>query len=380
MTDRAGPGLQRRIRAGWGLFAICLSIFTAGTVQAHSNGASYLRILSDGENDQLAATWNIVAADLQWPLELDSDGDGVLTAGEIAARRAAIVRFATSRLGVRRGGSGCEFTVGELTSRQRQSETYLSLQMNGVCPRSGSVEVSTSLFFGSPGYSALLDVQTPQGRFPGVLSMGNATWTEPQVAAPFDTMRRFLREGIWHVLIGYDHIAFLLLLLLPSVLRGSNSGWTVAANGREVVRDLLKIVTAFTVAHSVTLGLAASGAVRVPVQPIEVAIAGSIVVAGLLNLFPAASGWRLRLAFGFGFIHGFGFANALQEIGAGGSRLAPMLAGFNLGVEVAQLMIVAVALPVLWLLGRRPRYAGRLMPALSLATALTGAIWFAGRV
>lgn len=146
------------------------------------------------------------------------------------------------------------------------------------------------------------------------------------------------------------------------------------------MRDLAWIVTAFTIAHSITLGLAVTGTVQLPVQPIELAIAGSIVVAGVLNLFPRAARWRLGLAFGFGLVHGFGFANALREIGGDGARLAPMLGGFNLGVEGRQLLIVAVALPVLWLLARSPRYAGRIMPGLSLATALTGAIWFAGRL
>ncbi len=380
MIAAAGSWLQRHVRAGWALLAVCVSILASGAAHAHANGASYLSIVSDGGSDRLVATWDIAAADLQLPLELDSDGDGVLTASEILARRQAIVRFATSRLGVSRGGNDCQLSAGEITTRQHESETFLSLQLNGVCPRSGPVDVSTSLFFGSPGYSALLDVRTPHGRFPAVLSFGNATWTEPPALTVRDILLRFLREGLWHVLIGYDHVAFLLLLLLPSVLRGSSSGWTAAKSGREVARDLVKIVTAFTIAHSVTLGLAATDTLRVPVQPIEVAIAGSIVVAGLLNLFPAASRWRLRLAFGFGFMHGFGFANALQEIGAGGSRLAPMLAGFNLGVEVAQLLIVAVTLPILWLLSRTSQYAGRLMPALSLATALTGAIWFAGRL
>ena len=129
------------------------------------------------------------------------------------------------------------------------------------------------------------------------------------------------------------------------MLRRSNAGWAAATDRREVLFELVKIVTAFTIAHSITLGLAATGAVRLPTQPIEVAIAGSIVVAGLLNLFPAASRWRLRLAFGFGFVHGFGFANALRDIGADGVPIAPMLAGFNLGVEAAQLSIVALTLP-----------------------------------
>ena len=380
MTGAAESGRKHFVRALPALLVACLSMLASGAAQAHANGASYLRIVSGGDNDGLIATWDIASADLSVPLELDSDGDGVLTASEIRARHPAIVEFAKNRLSIRRGGDDCRLSVGELTTRKRQSEMFLSLQLSGLCPGSGPVEVSTSLFFGSVGYSALLDVQTAYGRFPAALSFGSPNWIEPLAASVLDTLLRFLREGFWHVLIGYDHIAFLLLLLLPSVLRGSSSGWTAVASGHAVVRDLVKIVTVFTVAHSITLGLAATGAVQVPVQPIEVAIAGSIIVAGLLNLFPAASRWRLRLAFGFGFIHGFGFANALQEIGADGLRLAPMLAGFNLGVELAQLLIVAVTLPILWLLSRTSQYSRRLMRALSMGTALTGAIWFAGRL
>ena len=358
----------------------CASLFVGQAAQAHANGTSYLRIESDDRSARLAASWDIPAADLQLPLELDADANGVFTPGEIQARQAAVRQFAGSRLRLRRGGADCRITAGAVTGRLRQSALYVSLQLNGECPERGPVGVTSDLFFGSRGYSTLLDVQTRNGRYPAVLSMGGASWIEPPVHSVLDTLLRFLREGIWHVLIGYDHIAFLLLLLLPSVLRGSGSGWTQATSGRDVIRDLVRIVTAFTIAHSVTLGLAASGTVRIPVQPVEIAIAGSIIVAGIINQFPAASRWRLRLALGFGFVHGFGFANALEEIGAGGVGLAPMLGGFNLGVEVAQLLIIAVALPLLWLLSRTTRYASRLMPAASLATAMTGAIWFVGRL
>ncbi len=380
MTDAVASRLRSYVRAVLVLLAACMAMLAGQVAEAHANGASYLRVVSGERNAGISATWDISAADLQLPLELDANGNGVFTAAEISARRAAIVLFATSRLDLRRGGDRCPLTIGELTTRQRHSQLYLSLQLHGACPRSGPVDVTTDLFFGSRGYSTLLDVQTPNGRFPAVLSMGGASWIEPATPSMLDTLLRFLREGVWHVLVGYDHIAFLLLLLLPSVLRGTEVGWTVAESSREVIRDVLKIVTAFTIAHSITLGLASTGVVQIPVQPIEVAIAGSIVVAGLLNLFPAASGWRLRLAFGFGFVHGLGFANALREIAADASRLAPMLAGFNLGVELAQLMIVAVTLPILWLLSRRARYSRRFMPALSMATAFTGAIWFVGRL
>ena len=180
--------------------------------------------------------------------------------------------------------------------------------------------------------------------------------------------------------IGYDHIAFLLLLLLPSVLQRTPQGWCAAPSGRRAVHDLLIIVTAFTIAHSITLALAATGTARPPVQLIEASIAFSIVAAGVLNLFPGAARWRLALAFGFGLMHGFGFANALAELGALGSRLVPALAGFNIGVELAQLSIVLLVFP--WLLRTRasPYYAARFMPATSIAVAVAGAVWLTQRI
>jgi hypothetical protein len=368
------------LRAGWGLLAFILGVATSGAAFAHANGTSYLRIASGKAGAPLTATWDIAAADLQLPLELDTDGDGVLTARELAARGAALARFATGHLHIRRGGVDCVLLPGTPTLNAREAETFVSLPLQAMCAAGGSLEVSTSLFFGSAGYSALLDVRTPRQRFTAALSMSGATWTEPPVPSALATSWHFLREGVGHVLIGYDHIAFLLLLLLPSVLHASSSGWVAAANGRHVLRDLLKIVTAFTVAHSVTLGLAVTETVHVPTQPIEVAIAGSIVVAGVLNLFPAAARWRMPFALVFGLVHGFGFANALQGIDVSGFRLTPMLAGFNLGVEVAQLLIIAAALPILWWLSRARSYARRVMPVLSVATALTGGVWLIGRL
>jgi hypothetical protein len=134
------------------------------------------------------------------------------------------------------------------------------------------------------------------------------------------------------------------------------------------------------VAHSITLALATTGTVHIPVRPIEIAIALSIIIAGLLNLFPKAGRARLGLAFGFGLIHGFGFANALAELGTHGARLIPTLAGFNVGVELAQISLVALVLPFLLRARNSMFYAWRFMPAASLAAAMAGAAWVAARV
>jgi hypothetical protein len=182
------------------------------------------------------------------------------------------------------------------------------------------------------------------------------------------------------VLIGYDHIAFVLLLLLPSVLRAVDGRWQGAAGLAPVTRDIVTIVTAFTIAHSTTLALAVTGTLVLPTQPIEVAIAASIAVAGLVNLLPRLSGWRLPLAFGFGFVHGFGFANALGEIDAGGSALLPLLAGFNIGVELAQLAIVALVLPLIYLARGRRWYSGGVLPLGSCALGAAGLVWLLQRI
>ena len=190
----------------------------------------------------------------------------------------------------------------------------------------------------------------------------------------------FIGQGAFHVWIGYDHLAFLLLLILPSVLVVENGRWRAAGSAKRVVRDLAWIVTAFTISHSITLALAATQTVNLPAGPIEAAIASSIVIAGVLNLVPGWSRWRLPLAFGFGFVHGFGFANALLELNMTGRSLVPVLAGFNIGVELAQLALALVTAPLLLLLARQPIYARRLMPAMSVLTAVVGAGWLLQRL
>jgi hypothetical protein len=147
-----------------------------------------------------------------------------------------------------------------------------------------------------------------------------------------------------------------------------------------VTRDIVTIVTAFTLAHSITLALAATGTLVLPARPVELAIAASIAIAGALNLVPAWSRWRLPLAFGFGFVHGFGFANALGGLDAGGVSLLPLLGGFNIGVELAQLGIVAVVLPAIYLARRQRWYANGVLPLGSCALGAAGVVWLVQRI
>jgi hypothetical protein len=313
-------------------------------------------------------------------LGLDSDGDGRITWGEVEGREEEIASFVARHVDIARDGVACDVRFEDLQIATYNDEPHLSLGYRASCAKAGRLALTADLFFDTdPTQRTLVDFVTPAGQFTSVLSPGSRRWVEPAKPSALATFWIFVGQGIWHVWIGYDHIAFMILLLLPGVLRSTGTGWLGTRTFRDTAGDLFRVVTAFTLAHSVTLALAATGAVRVPVRPIEIAIAASIIVAGVLNLFPAAARARLALAFGFGLIHGFGFANALAELGAEGTRLVPTLAGFNVGVELAQLSLVVLVLPLLFRARNSTFYALRFMPLTSLAAALAGAAWLVAR-
>jgi hypothetical protein len=174
-------------------------------------------------------------------------------------------------------------------------------------------------------------------------------------------LRRFVPVGIEHILFGADHIAFLLALLLPG------GRW----------RSLLGVITAFTVAHSITLALAVLGFVKPVPWLVEGVIALSIVAAAgenLLSKGQRAGEFRAMYAAGFGLVHGFGFAGALGEVGLPEEVLGWALAGFNIGVEIGQLGIVVVVVPLLALVGRREmvvRYGSMAIMAAGLYWTVT---------
>jgi hydrogenase/urease accessory protein HupE len=181
-----------------------------------------------------------------------------------------------------------------------------------------------------------------------------------------DTAFQFFVLGIQHILDGYDHLLFLgaLLLVAPGV------------------RGVVTTLTAFTIAHSLTLGLAVTGVVNVPARIVEPLIAASIVYVGLENLLRRQPPPRWRLTFAFGLIHGFGFAGALQELGIGSSGLAVALplGSFNLGVEAGQIAVALVALPLLWALRVQPALSTRLTSACSVLIVLAGGYWLIERM
>ncbi len=185
------------------------------------------------------------------------------------------------------------------------------------------------------------------------------------------TFERYLVTGIEHIFLGYDHIAFLVAIVL----------WA------RRLFPVIKIVTAFTIAHSITLSLAALGIVVIPSAIVEPAIAASIVFVALENFVSDDIERRWRVTFAFGLIHGFGFAGALKEVGLPPNAVAIALASFNIGVEIGQIAIVSIVIPLLLGLDRllagaggKPVRTAPVVYVLSALIAALGSYWLVTRI
>jgi hypothetical protein len=365
------------------LIAVLLGVLAwSGTDDARAHAASTSFLSMDASRQgPVTLRWDLSLHDLVWTVFIDADYDGLATWQEIQAASPAITGAVLTQLQVARGGADCVVGVADLALAKRAEENFLSVALRADCPRAGPLSVRGPLFMtGDASQRVLVSASRDSSRSTGVISAATPTWTEPAAPSAWSSFGHFIREGAWHVLIGYDHIAFVLLLLLPSVLRPVDGGWQGAGGAGQVTRDVVTIVTAFTIAHSATLVLAVTGLVILPAGPVEVAIAASIAAAGLINLLPQLSRLRLPLAFGFGLVHGFGFANVLSELDAAGSAQLSLLAGFNVGVELAQLGIVAMVLPPIYYCRGSRWYARGLLPMASCALGAAGIVWMLQRL
>jgi len=244
------------------------------------------------------------------------------------------------------------------------------------------VQAHYGLFFDvDPQHKGLLRLQYQGQSSTGIFSPDKAT--QQFALTKRSKLSQFLdygREGVWHIWIGFDHILFLLALLLPAVVFRHQKHWQAVAAFKPAFWSVLKIVTAFTVAHSITLSLATLGVISLPSRWVESTIALSVVIAALNNVFPLFAERRWVMAFVFGLVHGFGFASVLTDLGLPQDTLVLALVGFNLGVETGQLAIVAAFLPIAFLLRNTWAYKRVVLLGGSLIIAALAMIWLIERV
>ena len=347
--------------------------------QAHKPSDSYLSLTVHGE--QVEGQWDIALRDLDFAIGLDGNGDGALTWDELRARHAAIAAYALQRLQVAGDQGVCPLQAVEQLLDQHTDGAYSVLRFRATCPGGtlANLHIGYSLFADlDPQHKGLLKIHSGGTTQTAIFDPDSPRQTI-SLAAP-DRLAQFgayIKHGIWHIWIGYDHILFLLSLLLPAVLlpglREQRQGLQAAFH------DVLKVVTAFTLAHSITLSLSGLSLVSLPSRWVEAAIAASVILAALNNLLPLFRGKRPMAAFAFGLLHGLGFASVLRDLGLPQDALLASLLGFNVGVEIGQLAIVAAFLPVAWLLRKTWLYR-QVLSAGSLAIATVACVWLIERI
>ena len=368
------------------LLVVALVLQTAAW--AHKPSDSYLTLRAATGSNDIAVRWDIALRDLDYVLQLDRNGNGEISWGEVRLRSDDITRLATSRLQLSSADKDCAWaTAAPLMLDKHSDGTYAVLSLSAQCPPlTGALKARYSLLFDvDPTHRGLVQWIAPGNTEAQALVFGNESGEQSlalQPAGAWETLRQYMLDGVWHIWIGYDHILFLLALLLPSVLVRQAGQWAPAPRIGGAAKEVIKVVTAFTLAHSITLSLAALGLISLPSRLVESAIAASVVVAALSNLFGAVESKRSKrwmMAFAFGLLHGFGFASVLADLGLPKHALVLALVGFNVGVELGQLAIVAVFLPLAFSLRGTVFYRVGVLKGGSSIVALLATWWLVQR-
>ena len=357
--------------------------FALAPAFAHKPSDSYLTLKVDGE--KIDGQWDIALRDLDHALGLDANQDGAITWGEVRARQAEIAAYALARLRLGPASAPCPARFDEQLIDNHSDGAYAVLRFTASCAAAPkTLAIAYHLFFDlDPQHRGLVRLQYQDTTRAGILGVDSSEqkFTLAESSA-WEQFTDYGREGVWHIWTGFDHVLFLLSLLLPAVLvRAQPPGrrWQPAVGFKAAFWDVVRVVTAFTLAHSITLSLAALGVVSLPSRWVESAIALSVVLAALNNIWPLVYDKRWVIAFCFGLIHGFGFASVLADLGLPQESLLIALVAFNVGVELGQLVIVSAFLPIAYRLRTTALYQRVLVVYGSALIALVASLWLIQR-
>jgi hydrogenase/urease accessory protein HupE len=378
IPPRAGCGqnvmIGRTGLLGWALFGCALFLlFLSHHASAHQINLSTARI-SVGADRVVDVEIAMKGSDVDRVAGTNvfDTQTGLVRPDALAAVSAKVADYIAAHSAVLAGDEKCRADPGAVSP----DADGVIVRTRWSCPQEGRLRYrSTVLVDTAPDARQVVLVRSGDQTYQDLLDVSRteAALTEAAQPSTLQVIGLYLGAGIQHILIGYDHIAFLIAIVL-----WANRLWPV-----------VKLVTAFTIGHSVTLSLAALDIVRIPSSIIEPAIAASIVYVAAENFFSHDVQKRWRDTFGFGLVHGFGFATALQEFGIPRNALVPALASFNIGVEIGQIAIVAAVVPLLMVFdslvgGRVPGSPRVVRPAfavyaLSAVIIMLGSYWFLER-
>lgn len=370
---------------------LSLLVMNASVVNAHELSSGYLT-LNAGEENTYSGELLLKPDDIGQVAGLDTNGDGALTWGEIHQNQPLLESYIAKVLSIRVDDSPCQINLSMPNIRSISGDSYLVSPIQVMCESGGTLGIHyDGIFEHSPTHKLLVNVNLADQSGSRAQGSSQSTSENTSVTSVLDTDSRsvtfdasttsltalfisLVYEGVWHIFIGIDHILFLVATLLTVNLVREQKQWQKEPSTSRILKHTVILVSAFTLAHSITLTATALNFIALDSRLVELGIAISVLLTALNNIYPLIV--RLGIiTFAFGLLHGMGFASVFADLNAQSNNLVLSVAAFNIGVEVGQLAIVAVLLPLLLWLRHYTFYAKTLMPLVSSVIAIIAINW-----
>lgn len=366
-------------------YLILLVLLLTGTLaQAHEASTAYLNLSQANSEDAAGVIYNaeyeLSLRDLALLIDIDPNRDQQVSWAEVKSQAPLIEQLITSKVTLENAGQACQIASFEpLAINTRGGFNYLYTNFTLSCEQPIDT-LDYQILAEVDANHRLILTQANEGAALQVLSVGQTPLGSDTSTGLLSITTNFLNSGIHHLLIGWDHLLFLFVLLIPAVYMRKHKQLVAVSKPTAALLEVFWIATSFTLAHSITLSLAALQIVSIPARFIEAVIALSIAFAALNNLIPLLRVRAVYLAFFFGLIHGFGFANVLVDLPLATSERVLALLSFNVGIELGQLFFIILVFPIALLLRHTQFYKYVIFYMGSLISILVALWWFFERV
>jgi hypothetical protein len=354
------------------LMTLAAWLFAANSF-AHQLSTGYITLNSSPNQHQYSGHWQVSITDLEQQIALDINNDKQITWAEVKAKRSSISNFVYANLQLTQQQQECTLsTAGAYQLDYHFNQPYLVMPLLFNCASQSAINLNYSAFFNTDSnHKAIVNINDVARVFSATDAQQRFDLNQSSYLSTFN---QYVYQGILHIWIGIDHILFLIALLLTCVLTRSAAQWQAISSKKQIIKHTAWIVTAFTLAHSITLTATAMNVLSPNSRWVELGIAISVLFAALNNVWPLVLrlGW---LTFAFGLLHGMGFASVLAELGLSSNYQLLSILAFNIGVELGQLSILIIALPLLISIRHYQWYNKWLMPVGSFAIALIALQW-----
>jgi len=357
------------------IYLLFFALFFSFQSLAHQLSTSYIAL--NNETDVLTGSWQVALADIEPYIAFDVSGNGEITWDEVMINQQDVADFTLENIIINKENLPCPLLIDpQLQLDKHFNQSYLVIFFESKCQFTESISLRYNAFFNQDAnHKAIVHVTS------GNL-VATRVFTEVKQNHKIDlksssnlqTFTQYSQQGILHIWFGIDHVLFLLALLLTCVLSRKEKQWQAIKSKKLIFKETAILITAFTLAHSITLTMTALDLMNPSSRWVELSIALSVLFAALNNIWPVVLrlGW---VTFAFGLLHGMGFASVLGELGLATEQKLLSVLSFNFGVELGQLTLLALILPLLMAARDKTWYQKWVMPTSSTVIAMFAIQW-----